>query len=167
MAEPDYFSYHTKVKLTLYEKGEVCVKLEERNPLISVSIISDVECCEIFIDDEKCGLTPCKCELRRGKHKVEVRKKGYKSKTYYVVFSKSGDCINLLPGGLICGQIKINTPHIGAEVFLDGKSAGQNPLILRNVPTGFHNIGMMINKKIIYQTIDIKEDEECVVTSIS
>lgn len=163
-AEPDYFSYHTEVKLTLSKKAELRVALEERNPLLPLSITSDDSNCEIFIDNKNYGNSPCRCALRKGTYHVEIRKEGHNAKTYTIEVTKPHQKFNLSSGAPKVGLIKVNVPEIGVAVYLDKTYVGTNPIILRNVPVGTHQIGVTVNGGLMCRQITVVGDDEHIVS---
>ncbi len=106
-----------------------------------IDITSEPSGAEIFINDQKMGVTPTTIELTAGEHTLKLRKNFYH--TYSGTFqlsekeTKNLETFDLLP---MFGYYQVNSIPSGAQVFLDGKSAGTTPLAKKIIASGAHQL---------------------------
>ena len=90
---------------------------------VEVEVRTEPAGAEVFIDGRRVGTSPCKFSLAVGKHKVTVRKKGYKEKTVEVSTPlKAPLLIKLEP---LPVRVRLDSSPEGAKILLDGKDTGK------------------------------------------
>ena len=99
---------------------------------------------EVFIDGKLSGNVPTDVELSAGKHMVEVRRPGFQpfaesvevkagaKQPLYVVLVAEAKSQSLL------GSLRVASQIDDSEVFVDGTSRGQAPLLLDDLAPGDH-----------------------------
>jgi hypothetical protein len=106
-----------------------------------IDVSSEPDGAEIFINDQKMGVTPTFIELTAGERKLTLRKTLYH--TYTGEFeliegeSKTLPTFTLQPK---FGYYEVNTTPEGANVFLDNKLVGKTPISRRVIESGSHII---------------------------
>lgn len=111
-----------------------------------IDITSEPSGAEIFINDQKMGVTPTTIELTAGQHTLKLRKNLYH--TYSGTFelaekeTKNLETFELLP---MFGYYEVNSKPSGAQVFLDGKSVGTTPIAEKVIQSGTHELEVTYN----------------------
>ncbi|MCK4653116.1 MAG: PEGA domain-containing protein, partial [Candidatus Cloacimonetes bacterium] len=104
-----------------------------------IDITSEPDGAEIYVNDQKMGVTPANFELTAGEHKLTIRK--YLHQTYSGTFvieegeSKILEKINLISK---FGYYEVTSIPVGASVFLDNKLIGKSPIDRRKIESGTH-----------------------------
>ncbi len=99
----------------------------------------------IYIDGKYCGEAPVSVgNLRRGKHLVLGKKKGFKDSRQEVMLRMGGLSLQL---NLIreTGLARIFTIPEGAHVYLGDELKGRAPLLLKNLPSGDYRVKLMLD----------------------
>ena len=111
-----------------------------------IDITSEPSGAEIFINDQKMGVTPTTIELTAGEHTLKLRKNLYH--TYSGTFelaekeTKTLEKFELLP---MFGYYQVNSTPDGSQVFLDGKPVGQSPISKTKIASGTHELRVTYN----------------------
>ena len=106
-----------------------------------IDITSEPDGAEIYVNDQKMGVTPANFELTAGEHKLTIRKSLYH--TYSGTFvieegeSKILEKINLISK---FGYYEVTSIPNGASVFLDNKLIGKSPINRRKIESGTHTL---------------------------
>jgi len=104
-----------------------------------VTIVSEPSGAEVYLNDQKAGLTPLNTDLTAGYHTLSVRKTLYE--TYNSNFSlaeketKELPLIKLKP---MYGYYTVTSTPAGAKIYLDNKEAGITPLKRSRIESGNH-----------------------------
>ena len=121
----------------------------------SVSISSQPENAELFLDGTLMGHTPLDTEIMQGNHSLEFRLAGFKSLTLDHNFA-AGETLELEPAQLepLDGELSLKSKPPGASVTVDGRYAGITPLKrplsagapheLRLSKAGFHTVEQQV-----------------------
>ena len=111
-----------------------------------IDITSQPEGAEIFINDQKMGVTPTTIELTAGEHTLKLRKNLYH--TYTGSFelqekeTKTLEQFNLVPK---FGYYQVSSTPSSAQVFLDGKPVGTTPIAKKVIASGTHQLRVNYN----------------------
>ena len=99
------------------------------------------EGCEIWIDNERKGLSPWREELSSGTHIFEARKDGHESSsmTQNIVVTSHEQRYTLDTPKPILGTLNITSSPAMADVYIDGENKGRTPLMV-DVVIGERNI---------------------------
>lgn len=92
---------------------------------------------KVFLDGKLVGTTPViRGKIRPGKHKVVLRKPGFRPVTKHVVVrpGKSAKVIERLQRRARHGWISVKSRPSGASVYLDGRRKGRTPLRIKATP---------------------------------
>jgi hypothetical protein len=96
---------------------------------------------EIFINDQKMGVTPATIELTAGEHRLTLRKNLYHSYNGSFVMTEKQTttlkAIELLP---MFGYYQVASSPSGGQVFLDGKPVGTTPVAKKVIASGMHQL---------------------------
>jgi hypothetical protein len=87
------------------------------------------------------GKTPLKRHLSPGMYTILLEHDDYESYIKNISLSL-GDTVEIVTGDLVrkTGMLKVFSEPIEADIYLDGESVGKSPLILKEVPTGIHDV---------------------------
>jgi len=111
-----------------------------------IDITSEPSGAEIFVNDQKMGVTPTMIELTAGQHSLKLRKNLYH--TYSGTFeltekeTKNLETFELLP---MFGYFQVSSTPSGAQVFLDGKSMGTTSISKSKIASGTHQLSVTNN----------------------
>jgi len=111
-----------------------------------IDITSEPSRAEIFINEQKMGITPTTIELTAGQHSLKLRKNLYH--TYSGTFelqekeTKNLETFQLLP---MFGYYQVTSTPSGAQVFLDGKPMGTAPIAKTKIASGTHQLRVIYN----------------------
>jgi PEGA domain len=97
----------------------------------------------VYVDGANKGTVPMKVKVKPGRHQVVVRKNGFTAHTQWVTISeKQVWTIQAILKTLAKpkGTLLISADIIGAEVFVDGKSKGNAPVVVPNLQPGPHTV---------------------------
>lgn len=123
----------------------------------SLDVTSTPRGATVTVDGRNCGETPLTIDnLLEGSHTVTLSLAGYASESRNVSISK--DSPATVSATLHNGkEITISTEESGAEIFIDGNSAGIS-LFRGHLSFGSHSIYAMLNgKKSSVKTIDVSQ----------
>ena len=104
-----------------------------------IDISSEPEGAEIFIDDQKMGVTPTYIELTAGEHKLTLRKSYYH--TYNGSFELAESETKTLPEIELkpkFGYYEVTSNPVGASFYLDHKLIGKTPIKRNKIESGTH-----------------------------
>ncbi len=118
---------------------------------------------EVLVDGQTKGTAPVKVEgLAEGTHVVEGRKAGHKSAEQTVAIKK-GELATIkltlheLEAQVRTGALRVISPTLGAEVFIDGKLAGKTPLLRHQLDPGPHFVAVRAKgHEEVIQTVEVK-----------
>lgn len=110
----------------------------------------------VWLDGKESGVTPLTLrELDEGAHTIRVLHDGYISAERRIVVTdahpassltielekaREAPARNTAPSVGTTGELFVDSRPTGANVFVDGKLAGQTPLTLKSVSTGDHTV---------------------------
>jgi len=107
-----------------------------------LTIISNPDSADIFINDQPAGKTPFLREMVLGNYKWSIQKELYQSDGGFVDL-KGGEAVSLsVPLKPDFGSLTVtSTPESGAQISLDQQPTGkQTPYTFERVPTGTHGV---------------------------
>jgi hypothetical protein len=121
-------------------------------------VASDVLDAEVFVDGKSVGKVPALVQLLKpGKHKVEVRAKGYAPKQAEASIS-AGKTFKLTLRLEPTTELKIVSEPTGVEVWVDGEKKGLAPLSLTNLKAGKHLVeGRLEGHTSVQHTVDLAQ----------
>lgn len=96
---------------------------------------------EVFIDDQRVGLSPIQMDTTVGTHQIRIVKDGYEPHETSVFVQKGEPRmlqVELKP--FRYGNVTIESKPIGALVFLDGEQKGVTPLTISKIDKGLRKI---------------------------
>jgi len=110
----------------------------------SLSVITHPDGAEVFVDDERLGVTPLeRADLRPGKGRLlTVRKEGYRSLSMRIDLDVERPLTidRQLKGTTVFGHIDLHIDDGWAEVYLRGKKIGRAPARGLRLPLGKHKL---------------------------
>ena len=111
-------------------------------------------------------------DLKAGTYTLKAEKKGYNSRTRYIVLARGEEVPIRLKLFSICGSLRILTEPAGVEVYLDGSLIGKTdnkkgeifiPMLLK----GKHSLKLVHGNCIdALREVDIKPDKTLVIKEI-
>ncbi|HHE37847.1 MAG TPA: PEGA domain-containing protein, partial [Candidatus Cloacimonetes bacterium] len=129
------FQKDESIQITL-ERGQTTTRMKLPG---FIDISSEPAGAEIFIDDQKMGVTPIYIELTAGEHKLTLRKSFYY--TYNGTFelaereTKTLPKIDMKPK---FGYYEVTSNPSGANFYLDNKLLGKTPVNRKKIESGTH-----------------------------
>lgn len=164
----DYFPEDGVVELSVKETKEIKVALEPSFGWITVT--SQPSAADVFVDGRNFGKTPLsKAKIKRGPHRVEVKKTGYSSVVKLVKISAGVtntelDSIMLEAKEVKFGGLTIMSKPEGADVTIDGEKMGQTPMTIDDIIIGNHDVELNYKGYFpITQSIVVIENDTTVV----
>jgi len=138
-----YVPYNTSVTLGSGDHRDLIANLEKIPDRGQVTIRSEPEGGDLFVDNRYRGITPVTLDnLLPGRHEVLIQMAGYED--YRDVISISSEFATEyreylvpLPG---TGFLSVTSYPEGAEVWIDGRMAGATPTALLRYPAGNHTV---------------------------
>lgn len=111
----------------------------------------------VSIDGVARGTTPLELELPAGSHQVVFRTEGSERQLELKVEANTrvSENVDMPPAVAATGVLEITSDPTGARVSLDGTSAGQTPLTLRNVSAARHSIVVSANGSSITRAVEV------------
>ena len=105
----------------------------------SIRVLSNVDKAHVFLDGKDMGAVPIDIkDVKTGDHVIEVKAPGYQTREEKVAITSGQSAVFKLDLNVSGdGIIKVVSPTPGAEVFIDGASAGRVPAE-KGVSTGEH-----------------------------
>ncbi len=118
-------------------------KLEEN--FGHVNVTSKPEGLDIHLDQKPIGKSPLKADVDPGKHTVTIKSDQYYEKGMEFTLKRGEEKSIVLEPVAKIGALDIRAfddrgSALKAEVVIDGKSAGETPLVLKNFLIGQHSI---------------------------
>lgn len=149
----------------------------ERRHLITapVTITAPDDSTNIWVNRELKGHGSWEGNLEEGFYIISAEKEGIESRsTSLWIDDETPKTINLLPPMGSYGLLNVHSNEIGAEVYVNGKWAGQTPCIVKNLPAGkkcevrLKKAGFYDTEKIVlvegndmaYVKVDLKKKKE-------
>ena len=138
------------------EKINKEIELRSSTALLTVTTSKDAE---VWINDALMGTGNWTGELEAGVYLVEARKPSHRTIRQEVTLSlQDNRTLSLGEPIPIYGIIDIQSTPFEADVYIDGKSVGQTPLVVDNVLIGEHKIGIeKRGYRAIEQAVTIEE----------
>ncbi len=97
----------------------------------------------IYVDGQQRGTVPMKVKVPPGRHQVRIERAGYTKHTQWVTLQEKQvwtvQAI-LKPLAKPKGTLLVAADVTGAEVVVDGKSQGQAPVVVKDLPAGPHTV---------------------------
>lgn len=166
----DYFPKEGVEIFTKKTEKTLNVELEPNFGWITVT--TNPEGADVFVDGKKVGVTPYVFEkIKRGNHKVEVKKERYATHVQMVtiqVGEQNDDLENLTleVEDVAYGRLSLYATPDGADIIIDGVFRGKTPQTLE-LSAGKHEVELSItgyNPKV--QTVYIEEMETEVINVV-
>lgn len=124
--------YKTHVAKVVIEDGKTLEYAPTLEPdFATVSVTTEVDGCELWIDDKNLGSVPWKGRLASGIHILELRKASHKPSTRTITISveKPEESINMPAPTPIMGTLDIKSTPFDATVYIDGEEVGATPVM--------------------------------------
>lgn len=150
--------YRTINRRVSIPKGEVVAVVDTLEKYIALHVN---ESAEIYIDNERQGISNWQGYLKVGQHLIECKKDRHRSTTAVIdIDDKTPNSLNLSAPTPITGGLSVTGNVTGAEVYIDGERMGITPVNLNNVLIGSHSIEVKHpNYKTYNSTVDVKRNE--------
>lgn len=164
----DYYPNDGVVEFTNQEKKEIKVNLEPNFGWITV--ISKPSAADVFVDGKNIGKTPLEnAKIKRGSHRVELKKTGYGSIVKLVKISAGVtntelDNVELEAKEVKFGGLSVMSSPEGADITIDGEKMGKTPMTIGEIVIGNHDV--VLNYKgyfPITQNIVVVENDTTIV----
>ena len=146
-------NYYSKT-LPVLSGGESFV-LEKTDNLGSLSVASDPEGAEIYIDGLKTGCrTPYTLNnIGSGYHRLKVVKEGYLPVEKEIWFVSDDDAVDLSQQFILeeisTGNLTVTSIPEGCIIYLRNFYTGQTtPYTFENIPIGTYDVGIMFNRTV-------------------
>lgn len=139
ISRKDYQDWVSKISLFAGRSEEIRVTLSAN--LGSLSIISRPPGARVFINNQFRGVTPLSIDnMAEGEYSLNISREGFSEVTQkaLIIAGKKTEIAVELPVNI--GSIRVTSVPSGADVFLDGKSAGITPLIIKDISVGEHRV---------------------------
>ena len=121
------------------EKLSLPVKLQSNMATLSVSTATNGT--QIYINDQLRGTSFWSGQLPAGTYRVEGRLTGYRNYRQNITLSqRASQQVNIPELQAITGAINVNYQPANAEIWIDGKEAGNSPDIFRGIVVGSHRM---------------------------
>lgn len=107
-----------------------------------VSVTSNPQGAQVFIDDELRGVTPLKLSMPPGTYTLELRNAGVSRVLPLTVEANATiqPFVDLVPSLATSGRLEITSDPPGAKVAINGTARGVTPLVLATVPEGQYRV---------------------------
>ncbi|MFP4055553.1 MAG: PEGA domain-containing protein [Candidatus Brocadiia bacterium] len=112
--------------------------LGEDRPL-AVTITSEPEEADVFVDEEHVGTTPVDTRLSPASHAVRIVRRGHRP-WLGQLDPRDEDHLSAELEPLRLGSLPVRSEPEGAAVYLDGGYRGQTPVTLNNLSPGSHTL---------------------------
>lgn len=100
---------------------------------------------KVVVDDIEVGVAPIRLNtVPPGDHRYRITKEGYEPLEGVFTLVKGGNPLISATLESSQGRFSIVSTPPGAVVYLDGKSVGNTPLYLRDIPPGEHNVALYL-----------------------
>lgn len=139
----NYYSMEDVARFVKSERKELNVELEPNFGYITIK--TEPGGADIYIDEEKVGITPYLMKkLKFGNHVVELRKDNYEIYADVVSVNKGEvnrqlENVQLTMKKIVMGAISVTSNPDGADITVDGEFKGQTPQTF-NIITGEHKV---------------------------
>ncbi|RPJ11062.1 MAG: PEGA domain-containing protein [Deltaproteobacteria bacterium] len=155
-----YAPHEEKVRAETGKSETVRVSL--RKPGGNLVIRTEPPGANVFIDGKSVGVSPYEGKnVPPGTYKVRVEKEGYESWEGQVAVETGKAKETLARLNLKAGEIEARSEPTGGRVFLDGKEAGETPLVLKEVVPGRHRVRIAKEGYDAYEeSIEVKAREK-------
>ena len=148
-------SYRVEAPGYKAETGTIAIVSEDTQTLnvtlqssqATITFVTDMNDAEIWVNNEQKGQGRWTGNLDAGTYIVETRKTGCRPQRTTVTFSEQETRTVTLAAPIpIVGKLRTESEPSGADVLLAGKTLGQTPSILKDIPVGtqlivFHKKG--------------------------
>jgi len=116
-------------------------------PTVALTIDSQPQGAQVFVDDQPAGTTPTTARLSPGPHRVRIVRRGFKPWHQLVRTDEVRQLSPKLEKESLATLVVESDPQ-GADVFLDGERRGVTPIELPNVEAGAHTV--TVSKEPVY-----------------
>lgn len=140
----DYYPNDGVIEFANQEKKEIKVNLEPNFGWITVT--SKPSGADVFVDGKNYGKTPLEnAKIKRGSHRVELKKSGYGSIVKLVKISAGEtnaelDNVVLEAKEVKFGGLTIMSKPEGADITIDGEKMGKTPMTVGEIMIGNHDV---------------------------
>ena len=124
--------------------------------------------CDIYVNDERKGVSPWSGKLATGTYVVEARKEGYRSTSvvHSISASPATQSYKLDAPKPIMGSVVVTSTPAKADVLIDGKLVGQTPL-LYDLLVGKHDVKVTLAGYQSYtKSVTIIENKEVELSAV-
>jgi hypothetical protein len=120
-----------------------------------IQVLTDPPGANVVVDGSQSCVSPCSVALGSGRHTLTAGLDGYG--TSRRIFHLPGDASIFIPMTRSLGVLVISSHPAGANVQVDGKSAGNTPLTLR-LPPGLHRVSVWDGARWREQNVEVEGD---------
>ena len=154
--------YKTHVGTVVIEDGQTLQYKPTLEPdFATVSVTTEMDGCELWIDNNNLGKVPWKGALASGTHIIEVRKSGHRPSTRTITVSVDNPEVSLpMPAPTpIKGTLDIQSSPADATVYIDGEKVGTTPMMWDGL-VGEHTLKLSKDGYSDYRcSVDVVEGE--------
>lgn len=139
---PGYLPLQEEMIFTGGQKVNKLFKLKEDNRQGTLTITSNAPKSKVYIDDREMGPAPWTGTLIVGEHTVILKAPGYHDTTRPILVKPEEERtieIEMNVKGLP-GKLAMKTGEQGVQIFVDGMSKGQTPLMGLMLPPGIYKV---------------------------
>lgn len=163
------YDYRVQAPNYLAEAGNVTIDDPKNKKIVNITLkpnysrvtIKVDNNAEIWVNGEKKGSGTWTGELGKGTYELEARKPGHRSTivTKDIIVTQEPQVIILQVPTPVYGEADIISKPAMADIYIDGKSYGQTPLVISDLIIGTHQIMISKNGYNNYSaSIDINEN---------
>jgi len=109
---------------------------------IRVTVTSEPEEADVFIDEEHVGATPTEAHLAPGPHTIRIVRNGFRPWRESIDPSET-TALSPTLAPLELGTLVVESTPDGASVLLDGDYRGVTPATIRHVEAGSHSVRLV------------------------
>jgi formylglycine-generating enzyme required for sulfatase activity len=137
--------YHAPYAARLSVQDPKEVRYELKRVITRVLFETEPPGANVLVGGAKIGVTPVAADIEGGLHTATFALEGYHEQTsaFEIVDTKPVDPLRATLRRLAAGQLDVDCEVKGAEVFIDGKSAGRAPVLARALESGAHRVRVL------------------------
>jgi len=129
-----------------------------------ISITSEPSGAEVYINDQRLGVTPFTTDLTAGEHNLRLQKLMYESyQGTFTLSEKESKEIPLIKLKPMYGFYSVTTNPSGAKVYLDNKAVGIAPITKTRIESGTHSLRIETTDKLYHpheEQLTVKNGDE-------
>ena len=123
-----------------------------------VTIASAPPGATVFIDDAYAGTSPVSKELAAGRHRVRLKRKGYRDWMAEITVPLENGRLDAELEALKKGSIAVTSDPLECIVYVNGHKEGVTPLVIADLPADFYDIRLQKPNHVEYQeTVEVAD----------